>query len=62
MSMVWESGQFTWAFVASVIYLVILLFAVDLLWRLTSLGGWRLLYISATAAIAGVFLLIALFG
>lgn len=60
MSLVWQDGQFSWAIVASIAYLSVLLLAFDLLWRLTPLGGRRLFWLAALAAIAGTALIFVL--
>jgi hypothetical protein len=52
--MIWQDGQFSWAFVFSVVYLVLLLLGSDYVWRTTRLGGHRLALLAGLLAVLGI--------
>jgi hypothetical protein len=51
---IWQDGQFSWAFVISVVYLVSVLLASDYVWRTTRLGGRKLAMLAGLFAALGV--------
>ena len=52
--MIWQDGHFSWAFVASVVYRVLVLLASDYVWRTTRLGGRNLALLAGLSAALGV--------
>ena len=62
MHIIWQDGRFAWAFVVTIVYLVALLLAADVVWRLTAFGGRQLLGFVSIAAALGMWAIWALLG
>jgi hypothetical protein len=54
MSMIWVDGRFAWAFVISVVFLLLAVLAWDYLWRMTRVGGRKLATLAGLSAILGI--------
>jgi hypothetical protein len=57
MSGIWIDGQFSWRFIAAIVFIVLVLLTSDYAWRVSRLGGKLVGSVAAGTAMIGLLMI-----